>query len=138
MGIARHRLFAQDHEPAFLQSAQRLVIERRLAEKLGGRNRAGKMRNRLEQFRLTRSSPPQFLDISRGNLFRRGREQLLFPADLGATNHLWQETAHDRFDRAAVICAHPLPKLDQLFAQRRSIAQDRFDRPNAFGRAFRE
>ena len=59
--IARYRLFAQDHESALLQCAQRLVIERCLAEKFGGRNRVGKTRNRLEQFRLARSSPSQFL-----------------------------------------------------------------------------
>ena len=137
MGIARDRLFAQDNESALLQRAQCLVIERRLAEKLGGPNRSAELRDCLEQFGLARSAPPQFLDIFRGNFFRRGDEQLLFPSDLGATNHLRQETAHDRFDRAAVIRAHPSRELDQLFAQRRSIAHERFDRPNAFGGAFR-
>ena len=41
--IARDRFFAQDNEPALLQRAQRLVIERRLAEKFGGRNRSARV-----------------------------------------------------------------------------------------------
>ena len=67
--IARDRFFAQDNEPALLQRAQRLVIERSLAEKFGGRNRTRAVSPRPRATRpgaeraaaISRSLPPEFL-----------------------------------------------------------------------------
>ena len=134
--IARDRFLAERNESAFLQCAQRLVIERSLPEKLSGRNGLAQLRDRLEQLRLARRTPSQFLDIFRQNLLRGADEQLFFPADLCLPDHLRQKTPHDRFDRAAIIGAHPTCQLDKFRAQRRPVADERFDGANAFRGSF--
>src|SRR5882724_9478152 len=63
-------------------------------------------------------------------------EQLLFPPDLGAANHLRQQAAHDRFDRAAVVGAHPARELEELFAQDWGLADDGFNGSNTLRLTF--
>ena len=60
-------------------------------------------------------------------------EQLFFPADFRAPDHLRKHTAHHRFDRAAIIRADPSCQFEQLLAQNRRIPDDGFDWPDAFG-----
>ena len=49
--IARDRFFAQRHEPALLQRAQRLVIERSLAQQIRGRDRSARVSQRPRAIR---------------------------------------------------------------------------------------
>ena len=63
-------------------------------------------------------SPPG--SISRAGL----NEKLFLPADFRASDHLRQQAAHDRFNRAAVVVAHPARELDQRSAQDRAFADD--------------
>ena len=134
--IARDRFLAQHDKPAFLQRAQRLVIERNLAQEVRGRDRLLQFRNGLEQFRLPRRAPAQSFDVVRVDCFRGTDKQLLLPTDFGPTNHLRQKSPDHRFNRAAIIGAHPAGQLDQLRTQDRLLADERFDRPNPLGVAF--
>src|SRR6266446_8472065 len=130
--IAYHSLLAQLGEAAFYQPAQGLVIQRHLAQQLRGGNGRVEPADCLEQFRLTRSAPPELFVFLIVDLARGLHEQLFLPTDLRASNHLRQQTAHDRFDRAAIVRAHPVSQLEQFFAQDWRFAYDRFDRANPF------
>jgi hypothetical protein len=132
MRIARDGLLAQQNKASLLQRAERLVIERNLAQQVGRGNRLAQFRHRLQQRCLLRSTSPQFLNLLRQDLFRGADEQLFLPTDLSPADHLRQKTAHDRFDRAAVVSAHPARQLDELWAERWFFAHERFDRPDPF------
>ena len=121
-------------QAALDQRAQSLVIQRCLAQELGRQHRLLQIRDRLEQLGLARRAPAQLFHLIAVDLARGLNEQLFLPADLGAPDDLRQQAAHDGFDRAAVIGAHPARQLEQLFAQDRRIAHDRFDRPNSLRR----
>ena len=71
-------------------------------------------------------------------LARGLHEQLFFPADFRAPDHLRKHTAHHRFDRAAIVGADPPRQFEQVLAQGRRFSDDRFDWPNAFGVALLE
>ena len=62
MRIALDRFFAQLDQAALGQRAQRLVIERSLAQQLGGQNWLVQFDNRVEELGLTRRSLPQVVD----------------------------------------------------------------------------
>src|SRR4029077_12743632 len=130
--VADNCFFAQLRQTAFDQRAQRLVIERCLAQKAGCEYRCFQSRDRLQKFRLARSASPQLFDFLIVNLAHWADEQLLFPPDFGAPNYLRQQTAHYRFDWAAVVGADPFCQLEQFFAQNGRLADDRFDRPETF------
>ena len=130
MRIADDGFFAHLRQTAFDQRAQGLVIERCLAQKIAPRARA------LPIARLLPEVPPgveraaRNFSISSLSILRAGwHEQLLFPPDFGAPDHLRQQTAHHRFDWAAIIDADPSGEFEQLFAQDGRVADDRFDRP---------
>src|SRR5260370_15749071 len=82
--------------------------------------------------RLPGSAPPQFFEFFVVDLAGGLHEQLLFPPDFGAPNYLRQQTAHHRFDWAAVVGADPSGELKQLLAQDGRLADDRFDWPKTF------
>src|SRR6266403_1038244 len=132
MRIADDCFFAQLRQTAFDQRAQCLVIERYLAQKVGCAHGRFQSRDRLQKFRLAWRASPQFFDFFNVDLARGSHEQLLFPPDFGVSNHLRQQTAHNRFDWAAVVRADPFCELEQFFAQNGRLADDRFDRPETF------
>src|SRR5258708_28984548 len=54
-------------------------------------------------------------------------DELFLPTEFCATDHLRQQTAHDGFERTAVIRAHPFRELEQRFAQCWSFAHQCFN-----------
>ena len=131
MWIAFDRFFAQVDQAALGEGPQGLVIERSLAQQLRGRHRFLQFCNRFEQFGLTRGPFSQVVDLVAVDLCQRLHEELFFPADLCAPDHLRQQAAHDGFERAAIISAHPLRQLEQRLTDCRRFAHQRFNRPNS-------
>src|SRR5260370_405982 len=130
--VAHNCFFVHIRQTAFDQRAQRLIIERCLAQKVGCAQRFFQSRDRLQKFRLARSASTQLFDFLIVNLAHGADEQLLFPPDFGAPDYLRQQTAHYRFDWAAVVGADPFCELEQFFAQDGRLADHRFDRPETF------
>ena len=132
MRIAHDSFFAQFGETALYQRAQRLVIKRGLPQELRRAYRFFQLRNRLQQFRLPRCASSQFFDFALVDVAPRLHEQLFFPADFRAPDHLRKHTAHHRFDRAAIVGADPPRQFKQVLAQGRRFPDYGFDWPNAF------
>ena len=133
MRIAYDSFLAQFGETTLYERAQRLVIERGLPQELRRAYRFFQLRNRIQKFGLPRRASSQLFDFTRVDAARGLDEQLFFPADFRAPDHLRQHTAHHRFDRAAIVGADPPRQFEQLLAQDRRISDDRFDGPDAFG-----
>ncbi len=131
MGITLHGFFAQLDESALLQRAERLIIERSLPQEIGGEDRRGQLADRLEEFGLARGAFAEFFDFLRGGRSRGADKKLFLPADFRASDHLRQEAAHDGFDRAAIVRAHPARELEHLQTQGGLLADDCLDRANA-------
>ena len=90
-------------KPRFCQRAQRLIIERSLAQQIRGRESGPPAARRPRAARPARRAARSF-SISSASAARAAlHEQLLFPADFRAPDHLRQQAAHHRFDRAAVV-----------------------------------
>ena len=107
MRIANNGFFAQLRKATLNERAKRLVVESCLAQKICRAHRRFQSRDHFQKFRLTRSAPPQFFDFIIVDLARGSHEQLLLPPDFRAPNHLGQQTAHHRFDWAAIVTAYP-------------------------------
>ena len=133
MRIAHHGLVAQCDEAPSGQRPQRLVIEGGLSQELRRAYRVFQLRNRLQEFGLPRRSAPQFFEFGLGDVARGLHEQLFLPADFSAPDHLRKQTAHDCFNRTAIVGTHPPGYFEQLLAQNRCIADDCFDWPDAVG-----
>ena len=88
------------------------------AEGAAREHRRFQSRDRLQKLRLARRAFPQFFDFFVVDLAPGLDEQLLFPSDFRAPDHLRQQTAHYCFDRAAVIGADPFRQLEQLLRSR--------------------
>src|SRR2546425_495122 len=76
MRIALACFFAQLNQAAFGKRAQRLVVERSLAQQLRGRHWLLQFRNRLEELGLTRRALPQIVDFIGVDLRQRLDEKL--------------------------------------------------------------
>ena len=88
--------------------------------------------NRIEKLGLTRGALPQIIDLFTVNFCQRLDDELFFPADFRAANDLREQTAHDRFERTAIIGAHPFREFEKRFTDCRSFADQCFNWPNAF------
>src|SRR5919201_4258679 len=112
MRVAFDWFFAERRQTALDQRAQGLIIERQLAQDARGWRRRFALHEDSKQFGLARRTAPQLLELSPVDLPRSRDEQLSLPSNFGFTNHLRQDAAHDRFQRAAVISAHPFRELE--------------------------
>ncbi len=131
MGITLHRFFTQLDEAALLQRTQRLIIERSLPQEVGCELRRGQFADGLEELGLARGAFTEFFEFFGGRRSRGADKKLFFPADFRASDHLRQEAAHDGFDRAAIVRAHPAREFEDLQTQGGLLADDCLDRANA-------
>ena len=61
----------------------------------------------MPRYENKRRALAEFLDfLGRRNACRTNKK-LFLPSDFGAPDHLREQTAHHRFDRAAIIIRHP-------------------------------
>ena len=127
MRIAHHCFFAQFGETALYECAQRLVIERGLPKQFRRADRIFQLGDRFQQLGLPWRASSQFFHFALVDVARGLHEQLLFPADFRAPDHLRKHTAHHRFDRTAIIRADPPCEFEQLFAQDRCVPDNGFD-----------
>ena len=88
MRVADGRFLVQLCEPTPDQRAQRLVVERCVAQEIRCAHRSFQLRDRLEKFRLTRGAFSQFFNFLIVDLARRPHEQLFLPSYFRASNDL--------------------------------------------------
>ena len=133
MRISHDSFLAQFGETALYERAQRLVIERRFAAEAPSPGSAFPVSRSLPTVPPAAARVFAVFRFRFGSIFRRGlHEQLFFPADFRAPDHLRQDTAHHCFDRTAIVGADPPRQFEQLLAQDRRFPDDCFDWPDAF------